>query len=121
MNVKKDILWRVYVAFLLVFMLAGAILFQMGRLQTVKRVALTRLADSLSTKWDSISPIRGNIYSSDGSLLATSIPIYELRMDMMADGITDDLFKENIDSLCFKMASYFKDKPASTYKDEFMQ
>ncbi len=119
MNVKKDILWRAYVAFLLVVILAGVILFQMARLQTVKRAALTRLSDSLSTKWDSINPIRGNIYSCDGSLLATSIPIYELHLDIMADGLTDDVFHDDLDSLCFDMAAYFKDKPASEYKSEF--
>ena len=120
MNIKKDILWRAYVAFLLVVILAGVILFQMARLQTVKRAALTRLSDSLSTKWDSINPIRGNIYSCDGSLLATSIPIYELHLDIMADGLTDDVFHDDLDSLCFDMAAYFKDKPASEYKNEFL-
>jgi cell division protein FtsI (penicillin-binding protein 3) len=121
MNVKKSILWRVYIAFLLVTILAGAVLFKMARLQTVNRVSLARLADSMSTKWDSISPIRGNIYSSDGSLLATSIPIYEAHMDMMADGLSDTLWKKNIDSLAFCMSSYFKDKSSADYKNEFSQ
>jgi cell division protein FtsI (penicillin-binding protein 3) len=121
MNVKKDILWRVYIVFLLVAVLAGAVLFKMARLQTVNRVSLTKLADSMSTKWDSISPIRGNIYSSDGSLLATSIPIYEAHMDMMADGLTDTLWKNNIDSLSRSMSAYFKDKSAADYKNEFSQ
>ncbi len=121
MNVKKDILWRVYLAFLLVCLLAAAVLFQVGRLQTVKRAALSKLADSMSTKWDSINPIRGNIYSSDGSLLATSIPIYELHIDMLADGLTDDVFHDDLDSLCYDMATYFKDKAAAQYKNEFQQ
>src|SRR6185437_2554361 len=120
MNVKKNILWRAYLAFLLVVILAGAILFQIARLQTVKRAALTKLSDSMSTKWDSINPIRGNIYSADGSLLATSIPIYELHMDMMADGLTDDVIHDDLDSLCFDMAGYFKDKSASEYKSDFL-
>jgi cell division protein FtsI (penicillin-binding protein 3) len=33
---------------------------------------------------------RGNIFSVDGSLLATSVPEYELHMDMLAGGIADD-------------------------------
>jgi cell division protein FtsI (penicillin-binding protein 3) len=95
MNVKKDILWRVYLAFFLVTILAGAILFKMAKLQTVQRSELAKLSDSMSTKWDSISPIRGNIYACDGSLLATSIPIYEAHIDTKA--IADTVVKSNID------------------------
>jgi cell division protein FtsI (penicillin-binding protein 3) len=37
-----------------------------------------------------IEEARGNIFSVDGSLLATSVPEYELHMDMLAGGIEDD-------------------------------
>jgi cell division protein FtsI (penicillin-binding protein 3) len=119
MNVKKDILWRVYLAFFLVTILAGAILFKMAKLQTVQRSELAKLSDSMSTKWDSISPIRGNIYACDGSLLATSIPIYEAHIDTKA--IADTVVKSNIDSFAYCMSAYFKDKSAAEYKNDFLQ
>jgi cell division protein FtsI (penicillin-binding protein 3) len=118
MNIKKDILWRVYVSFLFVALLAAAIVFQIVRLQTVKRSELQALADSLTTSYVDIKPIRGNIYAEDGSLLATSIPIYEARMDLKADGLTDDVWKNNIDSLSYCMSNYFKDKTAPEYKHD---
>ncbi|MGZ5303861.1 MAG: penicillin-binding protein, partial [Bacteroidia bacterium] len=121
MNVKKDILWRVYLAFFLVVMLSGGVVFQMFRLQTVKRTALKQMADSLTTTFEDIHPIRGNIYAADGSLMATSIPNYEVRMDMKVEGLTDEMWKENIDSLAWCMSEYFKDKPAEQYKQEFKQ
>jgi cell division protein FtsI (penicillin-binding protein 3) len=121
MNVKKDILWRVYVSFLLVLLLAGAIVGQMIKLQTVKHAALASLADSLTTSFFNIQPIRGNIYASDGSLLATSIPIYEARMDMRVSNLPEDEYKEELDSLSFCLANYFKDKTKADYKNELLQ
>ena len=35
----------------------------------------------------------------DDRLLATSVPEYEIRMDMRADGLTDDVWSKGLDSL----------------------
>jgi cell division protein FtsI (penicillin-binding protein 3) len=121
MNVKKDILWRVYLAFFLVVLLSAGVVVQMFRLQTVKRTALKQMADSLTTTFEDIYPIRGNIYAADGSLMATSIPNYEVRMDMKVEGLTKELWDANIDSLSWCMSNYFKDKPTEQYKNEFKQ
>jgi len=74
------------------------------------------MADSLSTKEFEIEATRGNIYSVDGSLLATSVPEYELRMDMFAGGIqNDNVFNSKVDSLAMKLSGFFKDKSAKEY------
>lgn len=74
------------------------------------------MADSLSTGYINVEAVRGNIYSSDGSLLATSVPEYELRMDLFAGGIEkDETFYEKIDSLSYKLSGYFGDKPGREY------
>ncbi|MDQ7947648.1 MAG: penicillin-binding protein, partial [Pedobacter sp.] len=63
-----------------------------------------------------IDAARGNIYSNDGSLLATSVPEYELRMDMIAGGIAkDDLFDSKVDSLAMKLSAFFGNKSAKDY------
>ena len=59
---------------------------------------------------------RGNIFASDGSLLATSVPEYELHMDMLAGGIADDnVFQEKVDSLALRLSNFFGDKSRSEY------
>ena len=75
------------------------------------------MADSLSTRFVNVEAARGNIYSVDGSsLLATSVPEYEIRMDLMAGGIEkDDIFYEKIDSLAAKLSSFFGDKSSKQY------
>src|SRR5690606_30156611 len=57
---------------------------------------------------------RGNIYSSDGSLLATSLPFYRVVMDPSI--ATNELYKTGIDSLANKLAAFYKDKSSSAYK-----
>lgn len=118
MNVKKNILVRVYVSFLCVGALALAVVVRMVQIQTVEAPALRALADSTQTKFVNIDAIRGNIYAADGSLLSTSIPIYELRMDMKVESMTDKFFNANVDSLAWCLATYFKDKTKAQYKIE---
>ncbi|GAA4328079.1 penicillin-binding protein [Mucilaginibacter gynuensis] len=74
------------------------------------------MSDSLSIRYVDVEASRGNIFSVDGSLLATSVPEYELRMDMLAGGIEDDkIFYEKVDSLGAKLAGFFGDKSARDY------
>jgi len=76
------------------------------------------MADSLSTRFVNVEAVRGNIYSVDGSLLATSVPEYEIRMDILAGGIEkDEDFYEKVDSLAAKLSAFFKDKSSSRYSE----
>ncbi len=117
MNIRTDILLRVYVAFGLIVLLAIAVLFKLFHVQYVEGSKWTAMADSLSTRFANVEAARGNIYAADGkSLLATSVPEYEIRMDLMAGGIeSDEVFYEKIDSLAAKLSSFFGDKSAKQY------
>lgn len=116
MSIRANILLRVYLAFGLIVLLAVAVLVRLCDVQFVEGQKWRAMADSLSTKYVSVEAARGNIYSVDGSLLATSIPEYELRMDTYAGGISDDkLFASKIDSLAFSLSRFFKDKSPKEY------
>ncbi|MEO8794166.1 MAG: penicillin-binding protein [Daejeonella sp.] len=116
MNIRTDILMRVYIAFGLIVLLAFAVLFKLFHVQIVQGDKWKAMADSLSTRFVNVEAARGNIYSVDGSLLATSIPEYELRMDMLAGGIAkDEVFNEKVDSLANKLSSFFGDKSSRQY------
>lgn len=107
---------RVYLSFGLIVLFAVAVLFRLFDVQFVEGHKWRAMADSLSTKYITIEAARGNIYSADGSLLATSIPEYELRMDMFAGGITDDkLFYSKVDSLALCLSRFFKDRSSKEY------
>src|ERR1043166_2068338 len=99
MEVKKDIMWRIYTVFLFVCLFGIAIIVQIFRIQFVQGTYWKERADSLTTNYINIEAPRGNIFSDDGSMLATSVPIYDIRMDMLADGLTKEIFSDNLDSL----------------------
>ena len=116
MNIRTNILLRVYLAFGLIVMLAFAVFFKLCNLQFVQGKKWKAMADSLSTKYVNIDAARGNIFAVDGSLLATSVPEYELHMDMLAGGIDDkEVFYDKVDSLAMKMSQFFGDRSASEY------
>lgn len=118
MEIRKDIMWRIYLVFACFLLFGVAIIIQIFRIQFVEGDYWRSKADSLTTQIRSIEASRGNIFSSDGSLLATSIPIYDVRMDLRADGLTDEAFNQNIDSLSFSLSNLFKDKSAGEYHHE---
>lgn len=116
MNIRANILLRVYLAFGLIVLFALAVVLRLGQVQFVQGHKWKAMADSLSTRYMSVEATRGNIYSNDGSLLATSVPEYELRMDMFAGGIADDkIFNEKVDSLAIKLSGIFQDKSPKDY------
>lgn len=116
MNIRANILLRVYSAFGLIVLFALAVFVRLCDVKYRQGHKWVAMADSLSTKEFEIEATRGNIYSVDGSLLATSVPEYELRMDMFAGGIQDDkIFNSKVDSLAMKLSSFFKDKSAKEY------
>ena len=73
-------------------------------------------AENLTVAYKTIDAVRGNIYDAEGGLLATSVPIYEVRWDPNAEAITDEIFNANIDTLSQCLASLFKSKTAFQWK-----
>lgn len=116
MNIRANILLRVYLAFGLIVLLALAVFVRLCDVQFVQGRKWRAMADSLSTRYVNVEAARGNIYSVDGSLLATSVPEYELHMDVFAGGIEDDkVFYGKVDSLGIKLSELFKDKTPKEY------
>lgn len=116
MNIRANILLRTYIAFGLIVLFALAVFSKLMVVQYKNGQKWVAMADSLSTKEFDIEAVRGNIYSVDGSLLATSVPEYELRMDTYAGGIQDDkFFYSKVDSLAMRLSSFFGDKTTKDY------
>lgn len=119
MEVKKDILWRVYLGFILMAIVGSCIMGKAIYIQQIQGNYWRGMSDSLHQKIVELDAERGTIYSEDGSMLSTSIPQFDMYIDFMADGLRDKngkRFKENIDSLSICLANLFKDKSSSEYK-----
>ena len=114
MNIKKSILLRVRIAFLLIFIFGCAIIWKIVDIQFFEGEKWSELAKSITFQYKKVKATRGNIYSDNGSLLATSLPEYRVAFDpTVAD---DDVYKNNIDSLCLLLAKHFRDRSPQDYK-----
>ena len=119
MEVKRDILWRVYLSFLGITAVSGLILARAFYIQRFQGNYWRSMSDSLHQRIEPLEAERGTIYSEDGQMLSTSIPTFDIYMDMEADGLREKngkRFKENIDSFSLAMANYFGDKSSADYK-----
>jgi len=118
-NIKKDIRFRVYIAFTCICVFGAAIIFKAAMIQVKEGPRLKALAKEMHTRFDTLLAERGNIYTEDGVLLSSSIPEFDVHIDFSV--IDSGLFSKNIDSLSRCMAALFKDKPADQYKEEFVR
>ncbi|WP_343688466.1 penicillin-binding protein [Chitinophaga sp.] len=119
MEVKKDILWRVYLCFIGMGLFGVAILIKVFFLQNVEGNYWRSMADSLHTRYVTLDADRGTIYSEEGRMLSTSIPYFDVRVDFAADGLTDKngkIFKDNVDSLSICLSKTFQDHTPKEYK-----
>lgn len=119
MDVKKDILWRVYLCFLAIAVIGIVIAIKVFYIQDVEGSYWRSMANDLHDRYMTIDAERGTIYSSDGRMLSTTIPTFTLHMDFRADGlVTDDgnKFYKNIDSLSYCLSKLFGDRSQASYK-----
>jgi Cell division protein FtsI/penicillin-binding protein 2 len=64
-----------------------------------------------------ILPTRGNIYTCDGKLLATSEPLYSIYMDFWADGMQKDTLEKYVGPLSKALAKKFPSRSANQYRN----
>lgn len=74
-----------------------------------------KMSEGVTQKIDTIHANKGNVYSSDGSLLATSMFRYEVRMDV--ETIDEKILNDSLDKLSNKL-SYFFGESSDFYKNK---
>lgn len=120
MEIKKDILWRVYLCFIVIAVVCAFVIGKAFYIQQVQGAYWRSMSDSMHTRIEAVNAERGTIYSEDGQMLSTSIPQFDLYIDFKADGLIANngkVFKDNVDSLSICLADLFKDRSAHQYKD----
>lgn len=121
MSKRKDILWRIYILYFGVVVIALAIVWKIFTIQYIQGEYWREKAQLLSTDTFLVKANRGNILAGDGSYLAITVPAYDLRMDPLAGAIKDEIWSENIDSLAICLSNTFKDRTVSEYKSRLQK
>lgn len=119
MDVKRDILWRVYLSYIVVVLMGTTILVKAFYIQQVQGKHWRSMNDSLHQKMEEIEAERGTIYSEDGQMLSTSVPEFDVYIDFAAEGVKEKKgkrFYENIDSLSYDLAQLLQDRSVGEYK-----
>lgn len=92
-------------------------------IMTAKRAFWEEVADRVKVDSLKTQPIRGNILSCDGQLMASSLPQYNIFMDFVAlrEAKKDTLFEQKLDSICMGLNAIFPDRSAEEFKKHLME
>lgn len=103
-DVKNAILWRIYVVMLLAMLAALVILLRVGKVQYIDGDELRSKAERIYIANRPVEAPRGNILAEDGSLLATSLPYFQVNFDTRI--VPKDTFYKYVDTLAACIARY---------------
>jgi len=121
MSSKKQITMRFGVVYVGMFLLGTTIIARVAYLQWFDAERWIEKARKQTMKLVTVEPNRGDILDCNGQLVVSSIPYYEVRMDLSSKTISDTLFRNNIDSLSICLSKLFNDKPSFQYKKELTE
>jgi len=112
---EKNILNRLYFIAGCMFIFALAVVFKLLTIQFVQGDKYRSLAEERTIKNVVIPANRGNVYSVNGNLLATSVPKYDIRIDAVTPKAK--VFESELKGLADSL-SKFSGKPSSFYQNE---
>ncbi|ESU20162.1 peptidoglycan glycosyltransferase FtsI precursor [Flavobacterium cauense R2A-7] len=112
---NKNISYRIYLVAFAIFVMAIFVAVKLTNIQWVEGEYYRKLAKERTVKNFVIPANKGNVYSADGSLLATSIPNYTIRFDAVAPKAEN--FDKNIKGLADSL-SVMLGKPSGYYQRE---
>ena len=106
--------WRIILIYFLAFIISTTVVAKIINIQQFEPPINT----TSQPKFESVVAPRGNILSDNGSILAISMPLYKVHIDMTV--IDEDLFNTYIDEISVGLSQIFNDKSASFYKKKLI-
>ncbi|WP_423126456.1 penicillin-binding protein [Gaoshiqia sp. Z1-71] len=107
MEIRKDITFRFGIIYFLAVLVGVIIVVKTFMIQTVETGKWKQISKDLKSNTAQISAKRGNVCADDGSILATSVPYYELRLDLAAPRVKR-VFNDDADEFSLQVAELFK-------------
>ena len=109
-KVKKKINFRIIGLYLIILLLSVSIV---GKIVTIQHFN-TEINTSSQPRYFTVPAPRGNIIADDGSLLAISMPLYNVRLDMSV--MQNSVFTKGVTELSVLLSQLFEDKTAEEYE-----
>tara|TARA_B100001287_G_C22685248_1_gene532971 strand:+ start:1259 stop:3337 length:2079 start_codon:yes stop_codon:yes gene_type:complete len=106
--------WRIILIYFLAFIISTTVVAKIINIQQFEPPINT----TSQPKFEFVVAPRGNILSDNGSILAISMPLYKVHIDMTV--IDEDLLNTYIDEISVGLSQIFKDTTASFYKKKLI-
>jgi cell division protein FtsI (penicillin-binding protein 3) len=118
---RNEVLWRIYVVMFVMLLGCFIIILRIGTLQIIEGPELREQADSMHIRKRPVKAARGNILADDGkSLLATSLPYYQLNWDLTIPN--QDSFVYYLDTISTLLSSFIdEDLTANALRDKLIR
>ena len=120
---NKKIMPRYSFLAILLTLVAVMVMAKMTYTMTAKRDFWMQVADRVNVNNLEPPPVRGNILSCDGQLMASSLPQYKMFVDFRAIHAAgnDSLFEAKADSISQGLAAIFPDRTAAEFRQHLME
>ncbi len=119
LRIRKTLL--LYSVYWLMVALGGYVIYRAGKIIFVEGDEYRTHARETTLKLGEVEATRGNIMSVDGNVLATTVPVFDIRMDVASPNISTSLFKEKLDSLSLALSLVFPSKSRVQWKNELRE
>lgn len=120
MGIRKTIISRIAFVYFILLLFGAVVVVKMVSVQQIKNDRWAKIEANLSKNTIIVEPNRGNICADDGSVLATSVPGYYVRIDLAAEGVKK-VFANESDSLAYHLSAMFKDASKQQYNRKLNQ
>ncbi len=119
---QKDILPRFTIILFVMALMAIAVIAKAGFIMFAERGYWEEVADRFVKENVVVHPNRGNIISSDGKLMASSLPEYKIYMDFLAGGKEkDSLLMAHLTEICEGLHQILPDRSAEAFRKHILQ
>ncbi|MBS5539295.1 MAG: transpeptidase family protein [Phocaeicola plebeius] len=119
---QKNIILRYTLIVFIMALLAIAIIAKAAIIMFAERQYWKDVADRFIKENVIVHPTRGNIISSDGKLMASSLPEYKIYMDFKAGGEKKDtMLMNHLTEICEGLHQIFPDKSAKEFRQHILK
>lgn len=117
---RKKTLLRYFFITILILIFCVAIVTKLVDTTILSADKWNEKANSELSRTTVITPERGNILACDGSVLATNLRFYTLRVDYRAERFMEGLLRQQIDTIADSLATYFPVRNAEQWKKHIL-
>ena len=110
---KSDVLWRVFLVYFIVVFVGICAILAIVKIQVKEKDELLKIAKKRELDVRDEKAHRGNVFSKNGTLLATSVPRYSIYFDPVS--VDKELFDNEVGQLADSLSRLLRNKSKQQY------